>query len=83
MATLPPRVFPGTRRGERKGSPRCPAGRSGDAHMRHCIPVGQADTGFPDPNLHLGRSEACDQTDHTMRQHRLEASMQSHHGTTF
>ena len=47
MTTLLPRVFPGTRRGERKGSPRRPPGRSGGTHRRHRAGVGHADRGFP------------------------------------
>ena len=45
--TLLPRVSPGTRRGERKGRPRRPPGRSGDTHRRRRVGVGQADRGFP------------------------------------
>ena len=45
--TLLPRVSPGTRRGERKGRPRRPPGRSGGTHQRRRVGVGQADRGFP------------------------------------
>ena len=47
MMTLLARVSPGTRRGERKGSPRRPPERSGGAHRRHRAGVGHADRGFP------------------------------------
>ena len=47
MTTLLPRVSPGTRRGERKRSPRRPPGRTGGTHRRHRAGVGHADRGFP------------------------------------
>ena len=47
MTTLLPSVSPGTRQGERKGSPRRPPERSGGTHMRHRAGVGHADRGFP------------------------------------
>ena len=64
MTTLLPRVSPGTRRGERKGSPDAlqegPAAPSGATASVSAKPTGIS----PDPILHLRHSGARHQTDH-------------------
>ena len=64
MTTLLPRVSPGTRRGERKGSPDAlPEGQ--EAPTGATASVSAMQTGVSsDPNLHLGRPGACHQTNH-------------------
>ena len=64
MTTLLPRVSPGTRQGERKGSPDAlqegPAAPSGATASVSAKPTGIS----PDPILHLRHSGARHQTDH-------------------
>nr|XP_020199979.1 atherin-like [Aegilops tauschii subsp. strangulata] len=64
MATLPLRVSPGTRRGERKGSPDAlqegPVAPSGATASVSAKPTGIS----PDPILHLRHSGSRHQTDH-------------------
>ncbi|XP_044358760.1 translation initiation factor IF-2 [Triticum aestivum] len=83
MTTLLPRVSPGTRRGERKGRPDAlqegPAAPTGVAASVSDRPTGVS----PDPNLHLGCSRACHQTDHHLAppcSRSLHAVSPRHHG---
>ena len=64
MTTLLPRVSPGTRRCERKGSPDAlPEGQV--APTRVTAPVSDTPTGVsPDPNPHRGSSGSSHQTNH-------------------
>ena len=73
MAMLLPRVFPGTRRGERKCNPDAlqegPAAPSGATASVSAKPTGIS----PDHILHLRHSEARQQTDHHPAQTRTRS----------
>ena len=81
MTTLLPRVSPGTRRGERKGSPDAlqegPAAPSGATASVSAKPTGIS----PDPILHLRHSGARHQTDHHPVNTDTKHPTLSHHGT--